>query len=149
MMVMSRRASRFALSPLFRCTAFLVTFTLPLFAQLAQITHFVAPAYPPLARQALITGHVTIKLTVDKTGTVADVVEAPEANPILMVEARKCVREWRFEALVREQPVTVTFYFGFSGDVKESNPVTRVKADFRGSAIHVYITTDPAPSVHR
>ncbi len=120
----------------------------PGFGQLPQLAHFIAPSYPPLARQGLIMGHVTVNVTVDKTGTVTKVEEAPNANPILVGEARKCVQEWRFEPLVREQPVIVVFYFGFSGDIRESNPRTTLKVDFRGSSINIYVTTDPPPNVH-
>lgn len=39
-------------------------------AQTVHLSHFVAPAYTPLARQALISGEVTIKVQISKEGTI-------------------------------------------------------------------------------
>lgn len=120
----------------------------PLLAQLAQVSHFVSPSYPPLARQALISGQVTLTVNVDKDGLVTGASEAPSAHPLLAQWAKECIGEWKFQSASRERKVTVVFYYGFSGTTRESDPKTTVKADFVGSSVRVFITTDPAPSVH-
>jgi hypothetical protein len=93
-------------------------------------------------------GQAAVRVHVDKAGAVANVEEEPGANPLLMAEATKCVKQWRFGPGSQEQFVTVVFHFGLSEDVRASDPKTVITADFKGPSIHVYITTDPAPTSH-
>ena len=118
-------------------------------AQLAQIAHFVSPPYPALARQAMISGQVTLKAAVDKEGSITAVSEESSAHPLLAQEAKASVKEWRFQSASRDRTISVIFYYGFSGTTKEFNPITTVKADFAGSTVRVFITTDASPTVRQ
>jgi protein TonB len=75
----------------------------------------VEPAYPPLARQMRLSGHVLLDMYVDETGSVekADVVSG---NPILGNAAVTAAKRWRF------QP--------FQADGKATKAVVRVGFDF-------------------
>jgi len=117
--------------------------------QVAQISHFVSPQYPPLARQAMISGQVTIKATVGEDGSVKDVSELSSAHPLLAQEAKLAIGEWKFHPGTAESKVTVVFYYGFSGNTRELNPKTTVKVDFEVGIIRVYITTDAFPAAIR
>ncbi len=123
-------------------------FAPPVRAQVAQIAHFVSPIYPPLARQAMISGQVTLRADLAEDGTITSILEESSAHPLLAQHAKACVGEWKFQAGTHERRVSVVLYYGFSGTIRESNPVTTVKADFAGSTVRVYITTDPVPTVH-
>jgi len=96
----------------------------------------------------MIAGSVALRLTVDKDGAVTRISEESSAHPMLSQGAKAAVAEWRFYAGSRERVVSALLYYGFSGTIRESNPVTTVKADFAGSTVSVYITTDPVPIVH-
>jgi TonB family protein len=122
-------------------------FALPLDAQVAQIAHFVAPIYPPLARQAMIAGQVALKVTLSAEGDVAGITEESSAHPLLVQHAKASVSEWKFQAGSSGLKVSVILYYGFSGTTHEVNPNTVVKADFNASTIRVFITTDPATTV--
>lgn len=64
------------------------------------------PAYPPLARQARVSGAVSVELLVDEEGRVIEAEADRRANPILAAAAVAAVREWRYTpALNRGQPV--------------------------------------------
>jgi hypothetical protein len=124
-------------------------------AQIALVQHFVSPSYPPLARQTMISGQVQLEVRVDKSGVVIDAAEVSPANrvpalsspvnPILAQGSKDCVREWTFQATGREVKAFVIFYYGFSGNTRETNPSTSVKADFDGVFTRVFITTDAMP----
>jgi len=106
----------------------------------------------------MITGQVTLDVNVDKWGMVTSVSESPSAqsepaderlvrgHPLLVGEAKECVREWRFDSGTGDRKITVVFYFGFSNTTRETNPRTTVKADFASSSVRVFITTDKRPS---
>jgi TonB family protein len=132
--------------------ALLLCIAIPGCAQVAQIAHFVSPRYPPLARQALISGQVAVDLSVNTDGIVKKVEQRPtdrsSSHPLLVQWTKDSVSEWKFQPLDREAEVSVVFFYGFSGTTKESNPITTVKVDFHGPSILVFITTDPAPAVH-
>jgi hypothetical protein len=124
----------------------------PAYSQVASISHFVAPLYPPLARQALVSGQAAFVLNIAKDGSVATISEQSSdqwtKHPLLTQAAKGCVQEWKFQPATRERMVTVVVFYGFSGTTRESNPVTTVKADFADSVVRVYVLTDPAPAVH-
>ena len=128
----------------------------PLWAQSVQVAHFVAPTYPPLARQAMISGQVVLELTLDQNGTVKEsVVVADSAitsrigtpNPILVGESKQCVQEWRFHTSGKPQQIRVLFIYGFSGTTRDTDPKTKVTADFDESSTRVFITTDAVRAV--
>jgi TonB family protein len=116
--------------------------------QPVQIERFVSPSYPPLARQALISGQVTLDVTVNNDGSVKKTSEDLSAHPLLAQEAKACIAEWKFHAGSAERRTAVIFYYGFSGTTREINPRTTVTANFTEAAVRVYITTDPAPTEH-
>jgi len=122
--------------------------TLPLIAQMAQITHFVAPQYPPLARQTTISGQVVLKATIDTLGKVIKLVADSSVHPLLTESATAAVKEWQFSPGGSTQVVTVVFIYGFSGKTRDTNPITVVRADFGALAVRVYITTDSYPMSH-
>lgn len=62
---------------------------------LSQVTHFVSPTYPVLARQARIEGIVTAEVRLTPAGTV-DSVESSGRNPMLKEEVIHNVKQWRF-----------------------------------------------------
>jgi TonB family protein len=128
-------------------TALMLGLSMPVFAQVALISHFVAPVYPALARQALISGQVGLRVALDSDGALLSVAAESSSHPLLLEQAKASVSEWKFQSGARNRQVSVTIYFGFSGTVRDSNPITTVKADFAGSAVDVYVTTDPAPRV--
>jgi TonB family protein len=115
--------------------------------EVGAISRFVAPAYPALARQAMISGRVVMRVAVAADGKIDDVEEEASAHPLLSQEAKAATRQWLFEPHSRSRSVSVTVFFGFSGATREINPVTAVKADFAASSIRVYVTTDGVPTV--
>lgn len=117
-------------------------------AQAGTLAHFVAPAYPLLARQAMISGQVVFRLSVASDGNILELKEEGTPHPLLSQEARATVRQWEFQARSRPHSVSVVIYFGFSGRTREVNPATAIKADFAASTIRVYVTTDGVPTVH-
>jgi hypothetical protein len=119
----------------------------PAYSQVAFISHFSSPLYPPLARQAGIAGEATMTVRVSREGKVAVVPEPTATHPILAEEAKRCVETWSFTDGTQERKVFVKIYFGFSGAPVDSNPKTTVTADFAESSVHVYVTTNPAPMV--
>lgn len=75
----------------------------------------IAPAYPRIARSALVSGAVVIEVVVDETGQVSDATIA-RANPLLDDAALEAVRGWQFEPLIvnggiRRFATTVTVRF--------------------------------------
>jgi TonB family protein len=115
--------------------------------QAGVLSHFVAPAYPALARQAMISGQVVLRLAIGADGKVLDLKEEASAHQLLAQEAKAAVRQWEFQPRARQQSASVTVFFGFSGTTRESNPATVVKADFAGSTVRVYVNTDGVPTV--
>ncbi|MGC9971409.1 MAG: M56 family metallopeptidase [Bryobacteraceae bacterium] len=74
----------------------------------AKLIHRVPPAYPPLARQARVTGVVRVEATVGVDGRVRKAA-AISGPPLLRLAAEQAVTKWVFEpALHRGQPVEVT-----------------------------------------
>lgn len=73
-----------------------------------------APVYPPVARSTRTTGMVTVELTIDEKGDVAEVQKA--SGPAMLQSAAKdAVRRWKFKPFVRDgQPVKATGYVSFN-----------------------------------
>lgn len=71
------------------------------------LIHEVAPAYPPLARQARVHGVVTLKVIIDKTGAVESI-KTVSGHPLLVPTAIDAVKQWRYRPfVVDDKPVEV------------------------------------------
>lgn len=125
----------------------LIIMASPILGESGTLARFVAPTYPPLARQAMISGTVGMTLTVGIDGKLAAVKVDSSSHALLTQEAESAVRQWEFHPWSRQRPVSVVVYFGFSGDTRESNPRTVIKAEFYLSTIRVFVTTDGFPAV--
>ena len=146
-MQVSSNGSRFALQ--LCLTLILGTWSMGGFVegavQGAQLSHFVNPTYPPLARQARLSGDVVLRLNVDATGSLsATLVPTKDApHPGLVEAAMACVQQWRFKPSPETRQVSVTFHFAFSGTTRFSDFRTDVTMDFEDDgAIRVSVITD-------
>lgn len=75
--------------------------------QQAMLTHHVAPAYPPLAKQARIAGAVRFKILIDADGSITKI-ELISGHPLLVQAALDAVRQWRYKpTLLNGTPVQV------------------------------------------
>jgi protein TonB len=75
-----------------------------------------APQYPQMARIAHISGDVVLKVTIDRTGRVTNVV-AVQGHPILIQSAIDAVKQWKYrpyvfngEAVAIESTVKVKYH---------------------------------------
>jgi TonB family protein len=67
----------------------------------------VAPVYPPLAREAQITGIVRLNIVIGKDGTVIDI-KLISGHPLLIPAAFEAVKQWEYRpTLLNGQPVEV------------------------------------------
>jgi len=137
-------------SNLWRCVAiaFMIGMAAVGFGQTTQIAHFVSPLYPPLARQAGISGRVTLNVKVDKNGSVTSASQNGGAHPLLLEWAKDCVAQWKFQPTDQESDVVVEFIYTFSSETRETNPKTTVIVDFQKLSIRVAVTTDAARNTH-
>jgi protein TonB len=71
------------------------------------LIHKVDPEYPRLAKAARISGIVTLKATISKTGEILDL--RVECGPAILQEpSLKAIREWKYRPyLLRGEPVEV------------------------------------------
>jgi TonB family protein len=69
------------------------------------------PVYPPLARQANITGKVSVTVTVDKDGTTAAVVES--GHPLLRQAALDSATQSHFECREWSAPLSYLLVYTF------------------------------------
>ena len=79
-------------------------------------TKKVVPAYPQTAKNVGISGLVRVKVVIDETGSVANIVWT-EGPVTLRQAAQDAVRQWKFQPVVVDgKPVKATGYidFGFS-----------------------------------
>jgi TonB family protein len=144
---MIRISARATASAVAALTIWLVGISSPAFCQGGALSHFIAPTYPPLARQAMISGQVVLQVDVAPDGKVVDLKEEASPHPLLLQEAKTTARQWEFQEWPKSRQVTVSIYFGFSGTARECNPTTVVKANFAASTIKVFVTTDGVPTV--
>ena len=84
--------------------------------QQKRLSHYVAPDYPDVARDAGIEGSVRLQMVVAEDGTVSDV-RVQKGERILADAAQVAVRQWRYEPTVIED--------------KSVKVVTRVTVVFR------------------
>jgi TonB family protein len=89
------------------------------------------PCYPPLARQAKIEGQVTMKIQINKDGSVGSA-EAVEGIALLRVASLDNVKTWKFgagpgETVTRE--TRVVFEYRLEGDRGFDRCSTRVTFD--------------------
>ncbi|HKE21061.1 MAG TPA: TonB family protein, partial [Bryobacteraceae bacterium] len=116
---------------------------LPPDSHFAPISKFVPPSYPPLARQAGISGQATITLEVNREGVITATRVESSTHPMFAQEAKRCVEKWSFVTDSRQRRLSVTFYFGFTGAPVEMNPKTTVTVDSATSSVRVYLTSNP------
>ena len=79
------------------------------------LTHRVEPEYPEQAREQHVQGPVTLKVTVNKNGSVRTL-KTMRGNPQLAAAASRAVRQWRFKPVMQhgspaefQTDVTVVF----------------------------------------
>jgi periplasmic protein TonB len=66
------------------------------------------PTYPPLAKQARISGVVHLHAFISKEGTIQSLSVIPPAHPLLAPAALEAVRRWRYKpTLLNGEPVEV------------------------------------------
>jgi TonB family protein len=66
------------------------------------------PQYPPLAKQARVSGSVTLHAFISETGEVQSLAVVPPAHPLLAPAAMEAVRQWRYKpTLLNGEPVAV------------------------------------------
>jgi protein TonB len=75
--------------------------------------------YPPLAKQARISGSVLLHAIIEKDGSVIQL-EVISGHPLLVQAALDAVRQWRYQpTLLNGEPVqvdtTVTVVFSLGG----------------------------------
>jgi protein TonB len=75
--------------------------------QLAKLINMVRPLYPPLAKQARISGTVRLHAIIAKDGSVVQL-EVLSGHPLLVQSALDAVRQWRYQpTLLNGEPVEV------------------------------------------
>jgi protein TonB len=75
--------------------------------QEANILRRVLPAYPPLAQQAGVQGHVILNAVISKSGTIEQLTLL-RGNPLLVGAAMQAVKQWVYKpTLLNDVPVEV------------------------------------------
>jgi protein TonB len=75
--------------------------------QAAKLIHQIKPVYPPLARQARISGLVRLEAIIGKDGAIRSL-QVMSGHPWLVQGALDAVRQWRYQAtLLNDEPVEV------------------------------------------
>jgi protein TonB len=75
--------------------------------QNAKLIRKVMPTYPPLAKQARITGTVRLNAIISKDGRIQDL-QVVSGHPLLVPSALEAVRQWVYEpTLLNGEPVEV------------------------------------------
>jgi TonB family protein len=103
------------------------------------VRYFVAPDYPPLARQAGKQGTVIARLAIDPAGNI-DEVKIPSGDPLLTGPVIQILKNWKFAPTGATQTASVSVTFALA-----SHPVTKpVAATVSGSSpLNLVITTSP------
>jgi protein TonB len=72
-----------------------------------RLTYSVDPTYPPLAREAHISGTVVVEAVIDERGNVVQA-RVVSGHPLLIDAALKAVVQWKYEPTsLNGQPVSV------------------------------------------
>ncbi|HKW98976.1 MAG TPA: energy transducer TonB [Bryobacteraceae bacterium] len=75
--------------------------------QAAKLMHQVTPVYPPLARQARISGVVRLEAIIDRAGAIRSL-QVVSGHPLLVPAAVDAVRQWTYRpTLLNGEPVEV------------------------------------------
>jgi protein TonB len=75
--------------------------------QSGKLRHGPAPVYPPLARQARISGQVRLEAIIDRQGRIQNL-RVLSGHPLLVPAAIEAVRQWIYEpTLLNGDPVEV------------------------------------------
>ncbi len=75
--------------------------------QTAKLVNKVQPVYPPLAKQARISGTVRLQAIIAKDGSVVEL-QVLSGHPLLQQAALEAVRQWRYHpTLLNSEPVEV------------------------------------------
>jgi TonB family protein len=90
----------------------------------AKMTHQVMPVYPPVAKQAHISGTVVLHCIIGRDGSVQQL-EFVSGPPLLMKSAMDAVRQWTYQpTLLNGKPVevdtTVSVVYTLGGDKPDS-----------------------------
>jgi len=85
----------------------------------ANLIRQVKPSYPPLARQARISGTVVFSAIISKEGTIENLALV-SGHPLLVAAAREAVSQWVYKpTLLNNEPVevatTISVNFTLSG----------------------------------
>jgi TonB family protein len=81
---------------------------------LPYVTKQQAPIYPPAAKSMRTTGVVTVAVTIDEQGNVAEV-DNVTGPGMLQSAAKDAIRKWHFKPFVRDgQPVKATGFVSFN-----------------------------------
>ena len=92
-----------------------------------RLIHGVRPAYPELARQALIQGTVVLAAFIDESGTVEQL-HLVSGNPLLVKAAFDAVKQWRYRPAIRHGaavPVVTTISVRFTLGIDSAQPDRR------------------------
>ncbi len=90
-----------------------------------RVVSMVKPTYPPLARQAHVSGDVSLRVVIDRKGHPKKVTVL-SGHPLLAKSAADAVMQWRFlpvllnkRAIEYQDTVTITYALTGSTDVKD------------------------------
>jgi len=83
----------------------------------ADLKFFVAPAYPPAARQARKQGTVTAELLVVGSGAAQVTIES--GDPVFAQAVTSALKKWRFASRAQSKTLNATFTFALAGDPTE------------------------------
>jgi TonB family protein len=120
------------------------------------LTKLSPPVYPPLARQARISGEVRVEVSILKDGTLASA-QLVSGHPILAPAALESAKQSTFECRTCVEPLTtylMTYTFELKGDGDCCNATTRA-SDVSHSQGHIVVIAsaqclcDPSASLRR
>lgn len=81
---------------------------------LSYATKQTQPVYPPAARSMRSSGVVTVKVTIDEEGKVAEI-DSASGPSLLQGAAKDAIKNWRFRPFMRDgQPVKATGFVSFN-----------------------------------
>ena len=110
---------------------------------LVALVELFPPIYPPLARQASISGDVTIRLRILKDGTIESA-EVVKGHPILIMAAMESAKKSHFECRACDNRLEYLLTYSFV--VKKFSPdsckLANRKPEVRLSSDHITITAE-------